>query len=82
MSRVGNNPVAIPEGVTVDIQADKVVVKGKLGELEQPYDGVSFEEVDGTIVVKRNSDSKDHKSKHGLYRALLANMVEGVVKAL
>ena len=80
MSRVGNNPVAIPEGVTVDIQADKVIVKGKLGELEQPYDGVSFEEVDGTIVVKRNSDSKDHKSKHGLYRALLANMVEGVVK--
>jgi large subunit ribosomal protein L6 len=80
MSRVGNNPVAIPEGVSVDIQADKVIVKGKLGELEQPYDGVSFEEVDGTIVVKRNSDSKDHKSKHGLYRALLANMVEGVVK--
>ena len=42
MSRVGNNPVAIPDGVTVDIQADKVIVKGKLGELEQPYDGVSL----------------------------------------
>ena len=80
MSRVGNNPVAIPDGVTVDIQTDKVIVKGKLGELEQPYDGVSFEENEGIITVKRNSDSKEHKSKHGLYRALLANMVEGVSK--
>ena len=80
MSRVGNNPVAIPDGVTVDIQTDKVIVKGKLGELEQPYDGVSFEENEGIITVKRNSESKEHKSKHGLYRALLANMVEGVSK--
>ena len=80
MSRVGKNPVAIPEGVTVDIQADKVVVKGKLGELEQPYDGVTFELNDGVVTVKRNSESKEHKSKHGLYRALLANMVEGVSK--
>ena len=80
MSRVGNNPVAIPDGVTVDIQEDKVIVKGKLGELEQPYDGVSFENNEGIITVKRNSDSKEHKSKHGLYRALLANMIEGVSK--
>jgi large subunit ribosomal protein L6 len=80
MSRVGNNPVAIPEGVTVDIQADKVVVKGKLGELEQPYDGVSFENNEGIITVTRKTNSKEHKSKHGLYRALLANMVEGVSK--
>ena len=78
MSRIGNNPVAIPEGVTVDVQADKVIVKGKLGELEQSYDGVSFENNEGIITVKRNSESKEHKSKHGLYRALLANMVEGV----
>ena len=80
MSRVGNNPVAIPEGVTVDIQADKVIVKGKLGELEQPYDGVSFENNEGIITVTRKTNSKEHKSKHGLYRALLANMVEGVSK--
>ena len=80
MSRVGNNPVAIPEGVTVDIQDDKVIVKGKLGELEQPYDGVSFENNEGIITVKRKTNSKEHKSKHGLYRALLANMVEGVSK--
>jgi large subunit ribosomal protein L6 len=78
MSRVGNNPVAIPEGVTVDIQADKVIVKGKLGELEQPYDGVSFENNEGIITVTRKTNSKEHKSKHGLYRALLANMIEGV----
>ena len=80
MSRIGNNPVAIPEGVTVDIQDDKVIVKGKLGELEQSYDGVSFETNEGIITVKRNSESKEHKSKHGLYRSLLANMVEGVSK--
>ena len=80
MSRVGNNPVAIPEGVTVDIQADKVIVKGKLGELEQPYDGVSFENNEGIIKVTRKTNSKEHKSKHGLYRALLANMIEGVSK--
>ena len=78
MSRVGNNPVAIPEGVTVDIQVDKVIVKGKLGELEQPYDGVSFENNEGIITVTRKTNSKEHKSKHGLYRALLANMIEGV----
>ena len=78
MSRIGNNPINIPAGVTVDIQADKVVVKGKLGELEQEYAGVSFEPSNDTIVVKRNTESKDHKAKHGLYRALLANMIEGV----
>ena len=78
MSRVGNNPVAIPEGVTVDIQVDKVIVKGKLGELEQQYDAVSIENNDGIITVTRKTNSKEHKSKHGLYRALLANMIEGV----
>tara|TARA_B100000768_G_scaffold174058_1_gene183933 strand:+ start:266 stop:808 length:543 start_codon:yes stop_codon:yes gene_type:complete len=78
MSRIGNNPINIPAGVTVDIQADKVVVKGKLGELGQEYSGVTFESSNDTIVVKRNTESKDHKAKHGLYRALLSNMIEGV----
>ena len=78
MSRIGNNPISITPGVTVDIQADKVVVKGKLGELEQDYAGVTFEVSDDTIVVKRNSESKDNKARHGLYRALVANMIEGV----
>lgn len=78
MSRIGNNPISVPSGTTVDIQADKVVVKGKLGELEQEYSGVSFETLDNTIIVKRNSETKEDKAKHGLYRALLANMIEGV----
>ncbi len=80
MSRIGNNPINITAGVTVDIQADKVIVKGKLGELEQDFTGVTFEISDDIIVVKRNSDSKEHKAKHGLYRSLLANMIEGVSK--
>ncbi|MEK9603785.1 MAG: 50S ribosomal protein L6 [Flavobacteriaceae bacterium] len=80
MSRIGNNPINIPEGVSIDIQADKIVVKGKLGELTQDYDGVTFEVEDNTLKVKRPSDSKDHRSKHGLFRALVNNMVEGVSK--
>ena len=78
MSRIGNNPISIPEGVSIDIQADKIVVKGKLGELIQDYSDVSFEVNDNILTVNRPSDSKDHKSKHGLYRALVNNMVEGV----
>jgi len=68
MSRIGNNPIAIPEGVTVDINDTTVTVKGKLGELTQDYSGVSIKTEDGQILVTRPSDSKEHKSKHGLYR--------------
>jgi large subunit ribosomal protein L6 len=78
MSRIGNNPISIPEGVNIDIQADKIVVKGKMGELTQEYIDVSFELDENTLTVKRPSDSKDHRAKHGLYRALVNNMVEGV----
>ena len=80
MSRIGNNPISIPEGVNIDIQSDKIVVKGKMGELTQDYSDVSFEMFENTIKVKRPSDSKDHRAKHGLYRALINNMVEGVSK--
>jgi large subunit ribosomal protein L6 len=80
MSRIGNNPVSIPEGVNIDIQSDKIVVKGKMGELIQNYSDVTFELDDNTLIVKRPSDSKDHRAKHGLYRALVNNMVEGVTK--
>ena len=80
MSRIGNNPITIPEGVHVDIQSDKIVVKGKMGELTQDYSNVTFELNDNTLTVKRPSDSKDHRAKHGLYRALVYNMVEGVTK--
>tara|TARA_B100001741_G_scaffold293948_1_gene275930 strand:+ start:2247 stop:2789 length:543 start_codon:yes stop_codon:yes gene_type:complete len=78
MSRVGNNPIKIPEGVSVDIQEDSVTVKGKLGELIQPYDQVSFVVKDDMISVSRSSNSKEHRAKHGLYRSLLNNMVIGV----
>ena len=78
MSRIGNNPISIPEGVNIDIQSNKIVVKGKLGELTQDYSDVTFELKDNILIVKRPSDSKDHRAKHGLYRSLVNNMVEGV----
>ena len=80
MSRIGNNPVAIPEGVTVDVKDNVVTVKGKLGELTQNYDSVEIKVEDGNVMVARSSDSKDQKAKHGLYRSLMNNMVEGVSK--
>ena len=80
MSRIGNNPVAIPEGVTVDVSDDVVTVKGKLGELTQDFNAVSVKVEDGKVLVERPAETKDHKSKHGLYRALINNMVEGVSK--
>lgn len=80
MSRIGNNPISIPEGVTIEVNDNVVTVKGKLGELSQEFDGVGLTIEDGTLTVSRNSESKDHKSKHGLYRALVNNMVEGVSK--
>ena len=78
MSRIGNNPISIPEGVSVNVNGDTITVKGKKGEMNQTFDGVSFDLSSDTIIVKRNSESKDHKSKHGLYRSLVSNMVKGV----
>ncbi|MGA0896905.1 MAG: 50S ribosomal protein L6 [Flavobacteriaceae bacterium] len=78
MSRIGNNPINIPEGVTVDIQPTLITVKGKLGELTQDYSEVEVVMEDNVITVKRPSENKSVKSKHGLYRSLIANMVEGV----
>ncbi|MGB3605981.1 MAG: 50S ribosomal protein L6 [Psychroserpens sp.] len=80
MSRIGNNPVAIPEGVTVDVKDSLVTVKGKLGELTQSYDTVEIKVEDGNVLVTRSADSKEQKSKHGLYRSLMNNMLEGVSK--
>ena len=80
MSRIGNNPVAIPEGVTVDVKDSVVTVKGKLGELTQDFDSVEIKVEDGNVLVTRSSDTKDQKAKHGLYRSLMNNMVEGVSK--
>ena len=80
MSRIGNNPIKIPEGVSVSITPEQINVKGKMGELTQSYDGVSLEQVENTLVVKRNSDTKPIRAKHGLYRSLIANMVQGVTE--
>ena len=80
MSRIGNNPVAIPEGVTVDVKDSVVTVKGKLGELTQSYDSVEIKVEEGNVLVTRSSDTKDQKAKHGLYRSLMNNMIEGVSK--
>lgn len=80
MSRIGNNPIAIPEGVTIDITDNIITVKGKLGELTQEFSEVAIKVEDGQAWVTRPSDSKEHKAKHGLYRSLILNMVEGVSK--
>ena len=78
MSRIGNNPISIPEGVSVNVNNNVITINGKNGQMSQVFDGVTFDISDNIILVKRNSESKDHKSKHGLYRSLIANMVTGV----
>jgi large subunit ribosomal protein L6 len=78
MSRIGKNPVAIPQGVTVDIKDNVVTVKGKMGELTQEFSNVTMKAEDGNVVVNRPSDSIENKAKHGLYRSLVKNMIEGV----
>lgn len=80
MSRIGNNPISIPDGVTVTVADQTITVKGKLGELTQEFNAVSIEVVDGSVSVSRPSDSKDHRAKHGLYRSLVNNMIQGVSK--
>ena len=78
MSRIGNNPILIPEGVSVEIQPKLLIVKGKLGELSQNFDEITVEQIDNELLVKRSSESKPVKAKHGLYRSLFYNMVIGV----
>ena len=79
MSRIGKLPIAIPAGVTVTLKDDVVTVKGPKGELSQyvnPLITVVVE--DNTVIVSRSSDEKQERSLHGLYRALINNMVVGV----
>jgi large subunit ribosomal protein L6 len=79
MSRIGRKPVPLPSGVTVTIDRNKVSVKGPKGELSRTFrPEMEIEVNDGQALVKRPSDSKQHRALHGLTRALLANMVEGV----
>ncbi len=78
MSRIGKNPIAIPSGVTVDVKEDVVTVKGKKGELTQNFSDVTVKVEEGQVIVERSSDNKNERSKHGLYRALINNMIVGV----
>jgi large subunit ribosomal protein L6 len=80
MSRIGNSPINIPHDVTVSYENNVVTVKGKLGELKQELDAISVKIEEGNLTLERPSEIKDHKSKHGLYRALIFNMIEGVSK--
>jgi len=82
MSRIGKAPIAIPSGVSLTV-SDKnlVTVKGPKGELSQKVDsGITVSEEDGNIIVTRATEQKKHKALHGLYRALLNNMVIGVTE--
>jgi large subunit ribosomal protein L6 len=79
MSRIGKMPVTVPSGVDVDVKGVRVVVKGSKGELSRDFhERISFEVEDGSVNVKRPDDTRESKALHGLSRALLANMVEGV----
>jgi large subunit ribosomal protein L6 len=80
MSRVGKNPIPVPAGVTITVSEDNVVtVKGPKGELQQAVDkDIKVVQEGAELLVQRPTDQKRHKALHGLYRALLNNMVVGV----
>ena len=82
MSRIGNAPIVLPQGVELSVDENNLVtVKGPLGQLQRQLDKqITVEQKDGTVHVVRHAETKDAKSKHGLYRALLMNMVVGVTK--
>jgi large subunit ribosomal protein L6 len=79
MSRIGQMPINVPKGVTVDIKKEEVAVKGPKGELRRSVNPEMVIKLDGdTLTVSRPSDSREHRSMHGLTRTLVANMVAGV----
>jgi large subunit ribosomal protein L6 len=80
MSRIGKKPISLPSGVTISVASDNVVtVKGPKGILTQEVDpDIRISTVEGEIIVERPTEQKRHKALHGLYRALVNNMVEGV----
>lgn len=79
MSRIGNAPVQVVKGVEVKITDTAITIKGPKGELKQEIDSAISIENNGTeLVFKRNSEDKEIRSKHGLYRALVKNMIDGV----
>jgi len=80
MSRIGKSPVTIPSGVEVKVDGNVISVKGPKGQMEQAFDAEAVSlSIDGSIIsFSRATDAPDHRSKHGLYRALVQNMVVGV----
>ena len=79
MSRIGNSPINIPEGVTIQFENNIINVKGKLGELSQEINPAITLNIDeNTITLSRKNDQKENRSMHGLYRALIYNMIHGV----
>ena len=81
MSRIGKLPVQVPSGVTVTIDGSTISVKGPKGELKRTFpEGISFKQENNQVVAERAGDESHHRAMHGLSRALLNNMVEGVTK--
>ena len=81
MSRIGKKPIAIPGGVEVKVAGATVLVKGPLGKLEWPIsDGVEVAVTNGQVVVNRANDDRKVRALHGLTRAELSNMIQGVTK--
>ena len=79
MSRIGKAPIAIPAGVTVKVDGNTVTVKGPKGELTETVNpDITVKVEDGHVVLTRPSDDREHRAMHGLYRALVHNMVVGV----
>jgi len=79
MSRIGKQPVAIPDKVNVTINKNTVTIKGPKGELTETFNpDMTIKQEDGAILIERPSDLRHHKALHGLTRALLGNMVTGV----
>jgi large subunit ribosomal protein L6 len=79
MSRIGKQPIAIPDGVNVAVDPGRVTVNGPLGELTQNVPArIMIEKEDGQLLVKRPTERGDDRALHGLTRSLVANMVEGV----
>ncbi len=81
MSRIGLMPIAVPQGVKVNIKGNEVTVEGAKGKLVRVFHpDISIALKDGNLIVSRPSDNRNHRALHGLSRSLLANMVEGVTK--
>lgn len=82
MSRIGKKPITIPSGVTVEVKGPTIKVKGSKGELTQDFEPyyVNIEVEGSDVVVARTADTKPHRARHGLYRSLISNMIEGCSK--